>query len=293
MRVNILPGKYILAVSGGVDSVSLLDLLAQKDGVQLVVAHFNHGIRPAASRDEAFVRALAAKYNLVFEIGYGELGPDASEAEARQARYSFLKQIKEKHEADAIITAHHQDDLLETALINTLRGTGPKGLIAITANTKVIRPLLPFSKKEIVSYANQQKLDWVEDETNEDTRFLRNYIRKDLIPKMSQKERKEILNHIDRVKQIHQELERVIAKISHKVLIDEKTIDRSTFICLPPEIADSFLHFWLNNLSVNNIDRKTITRLSTILKTGTAGSRHKVKNGAYLKLSKKEAFFTS
>lgn len=141
MRVNILPGKYIVAVSGGVDSTVLLDLLTQKDGVQLVVAHFNHGIRPAANRDEAFVRALAAKYDLPFEVGHGELGPRASEADARQARYSFLKQIEEKHEAYALITAHHQDDMIETALINTVRGTGPKGLIAITASTGVLRPL--------------------------------------------------------------------------------------------------------------------------------------------------------
>jgi len=292
MKVNILPGKYILAVSGGVDSMTLLDLLAKQKDLELVVAHFNHGIRVSSGHDEDFVRHKAKSYNLAFEPGHGNLGPLASETSARRARYNFLKRILEKHKADAIITAHHQDDLIETALINTLRGTGPKGLIAIASNKGVLRPLLPYSKREILAYAKQQNLDWVEDETNEDTRYLRNYIRNQLMPKMNQAERKEILAQIEKVAATHQKIESVIAKISQKVLIDEKTMNRSSFISLPSEVANNLLLSWLNQLKIRDIDRKTIIRLSIALKTGAAGSQHKIKNGSYLKLTKKEAYFT-
>ncbi|MBX4199292.1 tRNA lysidine(34) synthetase TilS [Candidatus Saccharibacteria bacterium] len=293
MKVDISPGKYVLALSGGVDSMVLLDILSKHEHLELIAAHYNHGIRAAATRDEDFVRAIAKDYGLLFEAGHGKLGPLASEAEAREARYAFLAQVKQKYEADAIITAHHQDDLIETALINILRGTGPKGLIAIASSKDILRPLLPYPKEAILNYANQEKLEWVEDETNEDIRYLRNYIRRELVPRMSQAEREKTLSHIDKIKHVHRELELVISKLSKKVLIDERTINRSSFISLPPEIANSFLYFWFNELNVSDIDRKTITRLSTVLKTGAVGSQHKIKNGNYLKLSKKEAYFTS
>src|SRR4051812_31887046 len=115
MKVKVPRGKYILAVSGGVDSMVLLDLLARKPGIELVVAHFDHGIRPDSKKDEVLVRKAAASYGVAFEPGQGNLGPAASEATARQARYHFLDEVLTKHQALKIITAHHQDDAIETA----------------------------------------------------------------------------------------------------------------------------------------------------------------------------------
>src|SRR6478609_8911137 len=105
--------KYVLAVSGGVDSVVLLDMLAKSEEDELIVAHFEHGIRGQSSQDDArFVEALAAKYDVSCEVGYGALGADASEETARTKRYEFLKKIATKHEA-RLVTAHHQDDVIE------------------------------------------------------------------------------------------------------------------------------------------------------------------------------------
>src|SRR5665213_4424111 len=108
MRIEVLPGKYALAVSGGVDSMALLDMLAKKPGVNLVVAHFNHGIRGDSGHDEKLVKQAAAAYGLIFELGAARLGKGASEAAAREARYDFLNRVMKKHQADAIISAHHQ-----------------------------------------------------------------------------------------------------------------------------------------------------------------------------------------
>src|ERR1051326_4577924 len=105
MKVGVPEGKYILAVSGGVDSMALLDILAGQPGVELIVAHFNHGIRPDSMREERLVKNTAKKYGLKFELGHGNLDLAASEDQARQARYRFLKSVKRKYGADKIITA--------------------------------------------------------------------------------------------------------------------------------------------------------------------------------------------
>jgi tRNA(Ile)-lysidine synthase len=141
MKIKIPKGKYVVAVSGGVDSMVLLDLLSRKPGIELVVAHFNHGIRPDANKDEELAVTRSEQLNLPIEVGYGHLGAKCSEEHARKARYAFLQKISLLHNADKIITAHHQDDLIETALINTIRGTGRKGFVSISNNEKVLRPL--------------------------------------------------------------------------------------------------------------------------------------------------------
>src|SRR5258708_37503607 len=101
MKVNTPPGKYILAVSGGVDSMVLLDLLSKKPDVELVVAHFNHGIRADSNLDEELVEKAAQKHGLFHEVGYGKLGAGASEETAREASYKFLKSAARKHKANA------------------------------------------------------------------------------------------------------------------------------------------------------------------------------------------------
>ncbi len=115
MEISIsTPGKYVLAVSGGVDSMTLLHLLSKKPVVELVVAHFDHGIRPDSTEDERLVAETAQEYNLPLEVGHGKLDAGASEKNAREARYQFLESVAKKHTAKGVITAHHQDDLIGT-----------------------------------------------------------------------------------------------------------------------------------------------------------------------------------
>lgn len=167
--------KYIVAVSGGVDSVVLLDIMRRVPGHEIIVAHFDHGIRDDSSADADFVRSLAGSHGYHFETHREELGASASEALARERRYLFLRNLAKKHEAK-IVTAHHLDDLVETVAINVQRGTGWRGLAAL--DSEIMRPLIDMPKHDLIAYAKGHGLEWREDSTNESDVYLRNRIRR-------------------------------------------------------------------------------------------------------------------
>ena len=171
--------KLIVAVSGGVDSVVLLDKLVASREHELIVAHFDHGIRADSAADARFVGELAQSYGLVYETKREELGEGAGELVARERRYAFLRYLAENYDAK-IVTAHHQDDVLETIAINLVRGTNWRGLAVFGDNPGVLRPLLDSTKQEIYDYAVKNNLEWVEDETNQTDKYLRNRLRRKL-----------------------------------------------------------------------------------------------------------------
>ena len=180
--------KIVLAISGGIDSVVLLHMIANDiDGVRsrlflnsswpgdFVMAHFNHGIRGAeANRDEAFVKTLGDKYGVGVVVGHGRLGSDCSEEQARRSRYDFLFKVAGGN--GIVVLAHHADDLIETAVMNLIRGTGWRGL-APMSQKRIVRPLLNLTKVSIVCYAIENNLTWVEDSTNDSMSYFRNRIR--------------------------------------------------------------------------------------------------------------------
>lgn len=166
--------NYILAVSGGVDSVVLLDMMSKTSEDTFIVAHFDHGIRDDSSEDATFVRELAGLYGYEFETTREALGKEASEALARERRYAFLHSLAKKHQAK-IMTAHHLDDLVETVAINLTRGTGWRGLAVF--HPSIVRPLIDTSKKELIDYATRNGLTWREDSTNSTDAYLRNRLR--------------------------------------------------------------------------------------------------------------------
>lgn len=280
----------------------LLDILAKsqpfdklrarkpKAKSQLVVAHFNHGIRSDSGKDEYLVLKTAKKYNLTVEVGYGHLGAGTSEEKARKARYNFLYSVKEKYQANFIITAHHQNDLLETAALNILRGTGRRGLSAISDNPDVLRPLLGVPKTEIVKYANQNKLKWREDRTNEDDRYLRNYLRNHILNNLTDVQRDKLLKYIDNVAKVSEPANTIIATISHNIKPDKK-IDRLKFITLPPEVANELIIYWLVAQKFRGYDKKLVERLCMAIKTALPGTHHNVNANFELMVDKKFAWF--
>ncbi len=184
-----MKSSYIVAVSGGIDSVVLLDMLARDKRYEIIVAHADHGIRQTSGDDAAFVQGLARQYGLKYVATRLELGAAASEDAARQARYIWLQQVMQSHYADAIVTAHHQDDVIETMLINLVRGTGWRGLCSLREHPEIKRPLLEKSRAEIVQYALEHQLVWRDDETNDDVRYLRNYIRYRFVQRLTPRDR--------------------------------------------------------------------------------------------------------
>lgn len=290
MKVRVPPGRYVVAVSGGVDSMVLLDILSKDPSIDLIVAHYDHGIRMDSGNDEKLVAATAKRLGLIYEAGKGELGENTSEEQARKYRYSFLEAIKYKYGADGIITAHHQDDLIETAFLNLLRGSGPRGLVAIKINPKIKRPMLNISKGEILEYAKEHKINWLEDSTNYDESYLRNYIRKNITPNLSAEMRRKLISNIEKVAEKSKEKEELIATISHKITIQEK-INRSKYIGLPLEIRNELIAYWLRSYKTENFDRKMLEKIDIVLKTGKPGTNYPIKESLWLYLAQNTAHF--
>ena len=167
-------GRALVAVSGGPDSVALLHLLhhtLEVHQLDLVVAHFDHGIHLQSAKVAAAVRALAAGYRLAYTEGQGALGAAAGETAAREARYDWLDAERERQGAAVILTAHHADDQVETVLMRALEGSGPAGLAGMAARRgAVVRPLLPFRRSAILRYVRAEGLEAWSDPANLDSR---------------------------------------------------------------------------------------------------------------------------
>lgn len=312
MKIKLSPGKYIVAVSGGVDSMVLLHLLARQakslkpkaqskkkenavsfqpsaSSFQLIVAYFNHGIRKDSIKDEQLARQTAKRYNLPIEVGQGKLGANASEDQARKARYDFLWAIKKKYKADGIVTAHHQDDLIETAILNMLRGTGRKGLTAIAQNPSISRPFLAIPKAGIIKYAKAHKITWREDESNKNLSYLRNYVRHKIVPKLSSEQRQQLLKNLERLHKVNVIIDQEIATISQE-LIKNNQLNRQKFTKLPHEIGLEVMMYWLRDNNIRDFDKKTIERLSTSVKTAKVGTKHEVNKDIKMVVSLKSSY---
>lgn len=188
--------RVVVAVSGGVDSVCLLDVLDKlRDelGVELFVAHFDHGLRPDDDEAETrFVKSLAASLDLPFETkkAFPSMltGAGPLEERARNARYRFLEEVKEKFSAQKIAVGHNLNDQAETVFMRLLRGSGTSGLAGIppVRDGHIIRPLIEISREEILTYIEQRGIKYLTDPSNFKTRFLRNRIRLELLPNLKQ-----------------------------------------------------------------------------------------------------------
>jgi len=191
--------KIILGVSGGPDSVCLLDIfakIAKTYSLELIIAHVNYGLRGHDSeRDEKFARELAKKYEIEIEVlnltpilSSKRRGSMPSENELRDIRYAFFEKVRQENKFDLIAVAHNLDDQAETFLMRVIRGAGLAGLSAMKfKNEKIIRPLLATTRKEILEYLKKEKLEYRTDKTNATNLFLRNKIRNQLIPFLEKK----------------------------------------------------------------------------------------------------------
>ena len=285
MNIKLDPGKYVVAVSGGVDSVVLLDMLRQLPDVKLIVAHFDHGIREDSTEDRRFVQQLARKHNVPFTFAEGKLGPGASEEQARRARYEFLQHVRNAAGAHAIVMAHHQDDAIETAIINLLRGTGRRGLSSLRERDGLARPLLHATKRQLRAYALARKLEWREDSTNQDLTYLRNYVRHKLLPRFTIAQRKQLIELITTIAETNRQLDSQLVNYLH-VQPTKGVLNRKTFVHLPHAVALEVLASWLRHQGIRNFDRKALERLVVAAKTAKPGTTADVLQGYHLKIGR-------
>ena len=266
-------GKYLVALSGGADSVTLLWVLHEL-GYQIETCHCNFQLRGAESdRDEEFCVQLCEQlaiplHRIHFDTRlYAEVHKESIELAARNLRYLYFAQLKKDVEADGICVAHHQDDTVETVLINLIRGAGIQGLTGISAkNGDILRPLLCVDRKEILAYLEEKGQDYVTDSTNLVDDVVRNKIRLNIIPML-----KEINPAASKnIAQAARHLEEANKMLSSIAICGEKSEDGTIRVAvLEIESAASAEYALYSSLSPYGFRGKAITEiLASLHSTG-------------------------
>lgn len=287
----------VSAVSGGSDSVFMLEmLLAIKDdyNLKIIVSHVNHGLRGAeAQRDEDFVKRLAEKNGLIYEVehidmaGYAKEQSLTCEEAGRKLRYLFFEEIKEKYKADKVAIAHNENDVAETIFLNIFRGTGLDGLESIPLRRDFyIRPILCFEKSEILDFLKENNIQYVDDSTNFTNDYKRNMIRNEIIPFIKKNFNENIVSSMSRLASIAKENNIYLGDIINDKYIDivkDNTIDRESFNELnhyeKTLVLRKFLRENLNYL--NNISKDNIEDMINLIKLDS-GKKYDIDGKHYL-----------
>lgn len=293
-------GKILVGVSGGRDSVALLDILI-KLGYRCTVAHCNFHLRGEESdRDEKFVQQLSFNLNIPYysvdfdTVNYAKQKNISIEMAARELRYSWFTSLAEKINAQAIAIAHHADDNVETLLMHLVRGTGLKGLTGISPkNGLIVRPLLCCSRNEINEYIKNNNLSFIEDSTNQSVDFQRNKIRLQVIPLLEEinpSVKKVLSESIERFSEINTFYENAIEKIKKQLLTVDNdqlkiNIDLLCKQASPKTILFEILHpYGFNESIVQDIEKHLHDESGKIFYSPT---HYLIKDRKYLIISNK------
>ncbi len=197
LRATRMPPSVVVGLSGGADSVSLLDALAslrRRRGFRVIAAHLDHGLRAGSAADAAFCEELCRSLDVPIRAGKADVRARASrerggiEQAGRRERYAFLRRVKDEEGAFAIAVAHTRDDQAETLLLRLLRGAGATGLAGMRPRTRdVLRPLLAVSRSEVLAHLRERGLGFRDDPSNADLVHRRNRVRHELIPYLEER----------------------------------------------------------------------------------------------------------
>ena len=310
--------RIVVGVSGGADSLALLLILSSIRShytLDLAIAHLDHGLREESTQEALFIAQLAKAQKMPFYVCCENLllyGQHSIEERARNARYAFLQKCAIKFKAHSVAVAHHANDQAETILFNIIRGSGITGLggmsykraIAAGASIQLIRPLLSLQKSEIVDYLLAQNQEWIEDESNEDTRFTRNKIRKDLLPFLQNNFSTHIIPSLNKiaircqgiVDFMHKEsckyYEAAITSLCEKQHLDAivrqilafQVFDENLFAKIPGEVVPFFMKKTIHRMQMNTSVNEHHYRMLAKLKKQKTGE---IDLSQYLTISKK------
>jgi tRNA(Ile)-lysidine synthase len=224
--------RLLLAVSGGLDS-SVLCALCHQAGYAFAIAHCNFQLRGAESdRDEVFVKNVGNNYNVDVHVQKFDTAVYATDRKisiqeaARVLRYEWFAQLADEHAFTCTLLAHHADDNIETLLMNFFRGTGLQGLTGIpqehTGKNMLLRPMLSFRRQQILEFATTNQLKWVEDSSNESSKYTRNFFRNELLPaikKVYPQVEDNLLDNIDRFRKVQALYQPAVEQLKSKVVV--------------------------------------------------------------------------
>lgn len=267
----------LVALSGGVDSVVLFDILWRRGRWPLMVAHVDHGMRPDSAADARFVQALAAAYGVKAVTTRLELGAGASEDQARQARYAFLHEQAKAHGA-RLVTAHHRNDVAETIAINLRRGTGWRGL-GVLADPRIERPLIDLPKQTIYDYAARYRLEWREDSTNTDHTYLRNHLRQHI------RQDDVVMQQLAALRQRQIELRQLIQQ--EVALLRPVYRSRCWLTMAGQAVAHEVVRYECERQYGHAPLTKQLQRAWTAIRTGRPGARYQLGDGIVLTLTRR------
>lgn len=292
--IRLDPGHYVVAVSGGVDSMALLHMIAPlhkgTQPVRFTIAHFDHGIREDSYLDRRLVHEAARALGLPFVYEEGQLGRGASENDARVARYAFLRKAQRHANARAIITAHHHDDVVETAVLNLMRGTGRKGLSSLKPQTTdgIIRPLLHVPKTRLRAYAEANGLTWREDSTNTDQNYKRNYVRHSILAKAkvkSPEEYRKLVALLRRQRELNHAIDGYLEALLHTQPA-RTSLRRADVTGLPYRVASELVAEWLRGNGKRQLSRWLVDRLTVAIRTARPNTELLLDSGSKVSFSK-------
>ena len=277
-------GRVVLAASGGADSTAMVGLLCGSGAVAAAtatVAHFDHRLRGdgAGDRDRAVVEALCSRFGLRLEVGAWN-APRRGEAAARDARYQFLGEVARRYTAAAVVTGHTLDDQVETVIMHTMRGAGPYGLSGMAPDAgwplggagspRLLRPLLAVERAETRAYCAARGLRYVDDASNDDASFLRNRVRRELMPQfdaMSPEARRNVAQLADQTRAGIVTLERAVA---HALLEPSGSAVRLSRAALREMTADLAPYAYRQALAALIGDAREFDRRHYVLMAGAA-----------------------
>ncbi len=258
--------KYLLAVSGGIDSMVLADILLKLE-LRFELAHCNFKLRgPESDADQEFVEKYASEHQIPVHIKVCTISDTENiQIAARNARYQWFDSLVDHYGFDYILTAHHLDDSIETFFINLLRATGLKGLSGIVNHHKLFRPLSDISREEIVKYATQNHLSWREDSSNLSDKYRRNFIRHHIIPELKKLQPgfyKSFSKTFTYLQQSQSVIDEWFETVKNRVVIKENAVLKLDLKQFDTVIQkDLFLYQWLSLYGFS--DMEGINRLLT------------------------------
>jgi tRNA(Ile)-lysidine synthase len=295
--------RYLIGVSGGRDSIALLNLLVEFGYKKLVLCHLNHQLRGAASRSDArFVEKVARNLGLDCEIGSTDVGVLAKrsklsiETAARFARLAFFVEVARHRRCSRIFLAHHADDLVETALLNLFRGAGPAGVAALRGvsvyrigDTKltIIRPLLAIWRKAIDAYISQQRLAFREDKTNARLDSSRNRIRHCILPYIEKTFGRDVRNAIWRTAVIWADEEALLDSMLPSAGVK---LDVGPLRELSVALQRRALLRWLQQRETPNITFDLVERIRTLLEPSSLTAKVNIPGNRYVRRQAKKIF---